>query len=105
MVQSAKPNSSGPLTAFTVEFFGMPPEVTELPKIELRLAEGAGMIDLLRALRQAIPTFVGQVLKEDEEALTGHYAFNINGDFHFADSEVRLQEGDRIVLLLLATGG
>jgi molybdopterin converting factor small subunit len=89
----------------TVEMFGLSPQITDINKVELELKEGAGLKDLVAALRRKIPALEGSVIKPGEDRLTDWYVFSINGQFQDSDSEIRLRSGDRITLLLLATGG
>ncbi len=88
-----------------VGMFGLSDEVTELREVEVELKDGASLGDVIAALRREIPALEGEVIRAGEERLMGHYAFNINGRFYLDDSELQLQDGDRVALLLLATGG
>ncbi len=88
-----------------VQLFGLPPEITELQKVEVRLKDGANLGDVITALRREIPALEGRVIHAGENRLMEHYAFNINGRFYLNDKEVQLQDGDRVALLTLATGG
>ena len=88
-----------------VQLFGLPHEITELQKVEVGLEDGANLGDVIAALRREIPALEGRVIRAGENRLMEHYAFNINGRFYRNDEEVQLQDGDRIALLTLATGG
>ena len=88
-----------------VGMFGLSDEVTELREVEVELKDGASLGDVIAALRREIPALEGEVIRAGEERLTEHYAFNINGRFYSDDSELQLQDGDRVALLILATGG
>ncbi len=88
-----------------VQLFGLPREITELQKVEVRLKDGANLEDVIAALRREIPALEGRVIRAGENRLMEHCAFNINGRFYLNDKEVQLQDGDRIALLTLATGG
>ena len=88
-----------------VQLFGLPREVTELQKVEVGLKDGASLGDVIAALRSEIPALEGPVIHAGENRLTEYYAFNINGRFYPNDSEIQLQDSDRIALLTLATGG
>ncbi len=89
----------------SVQLFGLPPEVTELQKVEVGLKDGASLGDVIAALRREIPALEGPVIRTGENRLVEHCAFNINGRFYLNDEEIQLQESDLIVLLTLATGG
>ena len=96
---------SGTKINCTVEFFGMPPGTTDLPKVDIEVGDGAGIPELVATLRQAIPTLDGPVISAGEERLLESFAFNINGEFYFGDAEVHVRKDDRVVLILLAAGG
>ena len=88
-----------------VQLFGLPREVTELREVEIELTDGASLGDVIAALRREIPALEGRVIRAGENRLMEHCAFNINGRFYLNDKEVQLQDGDRVLLLTLATGG
>jgi len=88
-----------------VQLFGLPHEITELQEVEVELKDGASLGDVIAALRREIPALEGRVIRAGENRLMEHCAFNINGRFYLDDREVQLQNGDRILLLTLATGG
>ncbi len=88
-----------------VQLFGLPHEITELHEVEVGLKDGASLGDVIAALRREIPALEGRVIRAGENRLMEHCAFNINGRFYLDDREAHLQNGDRILLLTLATGG
>jgi len=88
-----------------VQLFGLPREVTELHELEVKLKDGANLGDIIAALRREIPALEGRVVHVGENRLMEHCAFNINGRFYLNDKDVQLQDGDRVSLLTLATGG
>jgi molybdopterin converting factor small subunit len=88
-----------------VEMFGLPDEITTRQKVEVKLKDGASPKDVIAALRREIPALDGSVIRCGEDQLIDHYGFYINGRFYTADEEVQLKDGDRIVLLALASGG
>ncbi len=88
-----------------VQLFGLPREITELQKVEVGLKDGANLGDVIAALRREIPALEGHVIRAGENRLTERCAFNINGRFYLDDKEIQLQDGDRVALLTLATGG
>jgi len=90
---------------YVVQMFGLPREVTELREVEVELKDGASLGDVVAALKREIPALEGHVICAGGDRLMEHYAFNINGRFYSEDGEVQIQDGDRILLLTLATGG
>jgi hypothetical protein len=89
----------------TVEMFGMPAGVSDVNRIEIELAEGSNLKDLVRSLRFRLPGLAGKVISEEEDKLLEHYSFIINGNYYLSDSGGQLCNGDRVVLVLLAMGG
>jgi hypothetical protein len=89
----------------TVQMFGLPQQVTSLPQVEVEIKEGASIPELVMALRNALPSLKGPVIAPGEARLNESYAFVVNGEFQSNDSEIRLHNGDRVVLILLAVGG
>ena len=88
-----------------VQLFGLPHEITELREVEVELKDGANLRDIIAALRREIPALEGHAIHAGENRLMEHCAFNINGRFYLDDREFQLQDGDRVSLLTLATGG
>ena len=90
---------------YAVEMFGLSPDITELREVEIELNDAPRLADIVAALKQKVPTLEGTVTRPGEDRLTDRYVFNINGRFYFDGREPQLKEGDRIVLLTLATVG
>ncbi len=88
-----------------MQMFGLPREATELREVEVELKDGASLGDVVAALRHEIPALEGHVIRAGENRLMEHCAFNINGRFYLDDRDIQLRDGDRILLLTLATGG
>jgi molybdopterin converting factor small subunit len=79
--------------------------ITDKREVEVELKDEASLTDLIVALRREIPKLVGPVILVEEDKLTDHYAFNINGRFYIDDKEIRIHSGDKVGLLALAAGG
>ncbi len=89
-----------------VEIYGVPHQIAAPRRVTLALGEGARLRDVIAALRQEIPGLTGPVLRPDADSLTERYTFNVNGSFYDKDGGgLPVQEGDRISLLSIATGG
>ena len=95
------------MSRYTIELFGLPAKPTDLDlrKVEVELNNGASLRDVVAALRRKMPALEGSVFVAGEDRLREFYAFNVNGNFHDDDSDIRLKDSDHIILLLLATGG
>ena len=103
MNPTGKADTSHP-TKFTVEMFGLSP-FTEDNSVEVEMREGASVAELVAALRKKMPAFRGRVIMADQDRLVENYGFYVNGEFVSDEGTVVLKQGDRIVLILLATGG
>lgn len=85
--------------------YGLPHEITPLREVELDLNEGAGMAEVVAALKEKIPSLEGMVIRPGENRLAEEYKFNINGRFYFDGMDFQLHPEDRIALLVPSTGG
>jgi len=85
--------------------YGLPREITELREVEVELAVGAGMAEVVAALREKIPALEGPVIRPGQDRLMEQYKFNINGRFYFDGMDFELGKEDRIALLVPMTGG
>jgi molybdopterin converting factor small subunit len=85
--------------------YGLSRKITELREVEVELRDGAGMADVIAALREKVPSLEGPVFRSGEDRLEEQYKFNINGQFYYAGMDFKLHEGDRIALLVPMTGG
>ncbi len=88
-----------------IELFGLPEDITSLPKIEISLPDAAGLEDVISALRLKVPVLEGPVICIGADRLLDNFGFYINGHYYAGDEEVHVKNGDRVVLLALATGG
>jgi hypothetical protein len=88
----------------TIEMFGLSP-FAETNAVDIDLQDNAGIEQLIEALGKAMPSFRGRVIQEERNSLVENYGLYINGQFISDDQDVRIKPGDRIVLILLATGG
>ena len=88
-----------------IQMFGLPRDITDLMEVEVELEEGAGMAEVIAAMKEKIPTLEGPVIRDGENRLEDLYKFNINGRFYFDGMDFELHENDRIALLVPATGG
>ncbi len=93
------------MAKYVVEMFGLPYEISGIRRVEFELEDGAGLSDIIGALKREIPELEGEVITPGYDLLTEGFTFNINGRFYSNDGDLKLHEGDRIVLLTLATIG
>jgi molybdopterin converting factor small subunit len=88
-----------------IPMYGLPREITELREAEVELNEGAGMAEVIAALKEKVPALEGPVIRKGENRLAEQYKFNLNGRFYFDGQDFKLHKGDRIALLVPMTGG
>lgn len=87
----------------TVEMFGLSP-YTEANSANVDVENGATIGHLLEQLARKVPQLKGRVIQPDNR-LVENYGLYINGEFVTDNAAVRIKQGDRVVLILLATGG
>jgi molybdopterin converting factor small subunit len=93
------------MNKWVIPMYGLPREITEKREVEVELSDGAGMTEVVTALREKVPRLEGHAIVPGEDRLVDEYKFNINGTFYFAGMDFKLKKGDRIALLVPMTGG
>jgi molybdopterin converting factor small subunit len=93
------------MSKWNIPMYGIPREITEKREVEVELDEGAGMAEVVAALRRMVPALEGRAIVRGQNRLADEYKFNINGTFYFAGQDFQLKKGDRIALLVPMTGG
>jgi molybdopterin converting factor small subunit len=93
------------MSKWVIPMYGLPREITEKREVEVELKDGAGMAEVVAALRKKVPALEGRAIVPGEDRLAEGYKFNINGSFYFAGTDFKLKKGDRIALLVPMTGG
>ena len=88
-----------------IPFYGLPREVTTVRQVEVELNDGAGMGEVITAIKEKVPSLDGHVFRAGENRLAEQFKFNINGQFYFEGMDFELHPGDRIALLVPMTGG
>ena len=90
-----------------IEFTGISRMLTEKMEYQLSLAEGAGIMDVVRAIGRKFPLLVGEVIEKDGETLIPTNLFSVNGKQILNEKQLHYQpkDGDRLILLSLLAGG
>ena len=88
-----------------IYIYGLPREIADVREVQVELNEGAGMSEVVGALREKVPALEGPVIRTGENRLRQLYKFNINGTFYYDGQDFKLQPEDRIALLMPVTGG
>ncbi len=89
----------------SVHMYGLPHEITEVREVLIEVNEGAGLGEVVAAMKEKVPSLEGPVIRKGENRLVEEYKFNLNGHFYFDGMDFQLKPGDRIALLTPATGG
>jgi hypothetical protein len=88
-----------------VEMYGIPQNIARQYKTAVDLEDGATLKDVVLALKRRIPALDGPVICQGQDQLTESYSFIVNGQSQPGESNIRIKPDDRVVLVLLATGG
>jgi len=73
----------------------------------LDLQKGADIGDVVNALGKAFPQLLGEIIEKDGKSLIPTNIFSVNGEkiIHESDLQYQPDEGDRLILLSLLSGG
>ena len=88
-----------------VYIYGLPREIADVREVPVELSDGAGMSEVIAALKEKVPALDGTVFQAGQNRLREFYKFNINGTFYYAGQDFKLQKEDRIALLMPIQGG
>jgi hypothetical protein len=88
-----------------IEMYGIPQNITRQYKMAVDLQDEASLKDVVLALKRQIPALEGPVICPGQDRLNEEYTFIVNGQSQPGESNIRIQRNDRIVLVLMATGG
>ena len=73
----------------------------------LDLQKGANVGDVISALGKAYPQLLGEIIEKDGKSLIPTNIFSVDGQkiIHESDLQFQPDEGDRLILLSLLSGG
>jgi len=73
----------------------------------LDLQKGANIGDVVNALGKTCPQLLGEIIEKDGKSLIPTNIFSVNGEkiIHESDLQYQPDEGDRLILLSLLSGG
>ncbi len=89
----------------TIPMYGLAQEITTVREVKVKFRDGAGIAEVIAAMREKLPSLEGPVFRTGQDRLEENYKFNINGRFYFDGTDFELHPGDRIALLVPVTGG
>jgi molybdopterin converting factor small subunit len=88
-----------------VHLYGLDHKLTTARDVDIELEDGASIAQVIAGIKKKIPQLDGPVFIQGEDRLGEGYKFNVNGHFYFDGMDFQLHPGDRIALLLPASGG
>ena len=90
---------------FTVEFFGLPRRLSGVKETTVQVKENATLRDVVKALAESFPAFLGSLIDPQTYDLEIPYFFNIDARFVPRNLEHHPRAGERLLLLFLEAGG
>ncbi len=90
-----------------VEFIGVSRILTKSPQVELEIPEKTTYNQIVKMIAEKQPTLLGQLIDPDTYHFYGSNMFHLNGERMIPTNEMDqpAQNGDRLVLLSIFTGG
>jgi molybdopterin converting factor small subunit len=93
------------MTRLVVEFFGPAREIAGAPEVELDLAAGATLRDVLRTLADTYPKFRETIVDPADWTLRPYFLVNLDGRETIKDPDAAPPSGSRLILMSSVTGG
>jgi molybdopterin converting factor small subunit len=90
---------------FTVEFFGLPRRLSGVKETTVEVNEGATLRDVVKALSEMFPAFLGDLVDPLTYDLEEPYFFNIDARHVPRSLEHVPKVGERLLLLFVEAGG
>ena len=103
-IASAAPVATSVLSC-TVELFGTAQLLAKAKAVSLALPSEPTLARVLSVLAEKLPILVGRVITPEKNRLASGFACNINGLAFVRDPAVRINMGDRILILSADAGG
>jgi len=90
-----------------VEFSSISRVLTGRKELTLDLQKGANVGDVVSALGKVCPQLLGEIISKDGKSMIPTNIFSVNGQKIIHESDVQYQpdDGDRLILLSLLSGG
>jgi hypothetical protein len=93
------------VTEYIVEFFGLPRRLSGVKEATVQVTEGATLRDVVVALSQRFPAFLGELVDPQTYDLEEPYFFNIDARYVPPSLDFQPKQGQRLLLLFLEAGG
>jgi molybdopterin converting factor small subunit len=90
-----------------VEFSAISRVLTGKSEFSLTLKKGASISDVVSKIGTKFPVLLGQIIEKDGKALIPTNVFSVNGQkiIHETDTAYQPDNGDKLILLSLLSGG
>ena len=88
----------------TIRLFGTARQAAGMTAIVINVPSNSSEHQLARLVQQSVPSLVGPVIDQETRWLKPSHTFNLNG-VSFIEGNVRLREGDEILLFSSQAGG
>jgi molybdopterin converting factor small subunit len=90
-----------------VEFSAISRVLTGKSEFSLTLKKGASISDVVSEIGKKFPPLLGQIIEKDGKALIPTNVFSVNGQkiIHETDTDYQPNNGDKLILLSLLSGG
>ncbi|HUV14973.1 MAG TPA: MoaD/ThiS family protein [Pelolinea sp.] len=94
-------------TQVKIEFSSISRVLTGQTELTLDLKAGASIQDVIQTLGVKFPQLLGQIIEKDGKTLIPTNIFSVNGEKIIHESNLKYQpdDGDRLILLSLLSGG
>jgi molybdopterin converting factor small subunit len=89
----------------TVELFGSSRLLAGRREAVIVVPDRCSIREFVSALATAVPSLVGDVVREDGTGLEGSYVLNLNGARFLEESAFELKHGDSVLLFSSQAGG
>jgi len=94
-----------PVNEYIVEFFGLPRRLSGVREATVEVREGATLRDVVVALSERFPAFLGELVHPQTYDLHEPYFFNIDARYVPPSLDFKPKQGQRLLLLFLEAGG
>ena len=90
-----------------VEFSAISRVLTGQSEFSLNLKKGASIADVVSVIGKKFPQLLGQIIEKEGHALIPTNVFSVNGQkiIHESDTAFQPNDGDKLILLSLLSGG
>lgn len=93
------------MSKITVEFLGPVRLATNQEEVEVHLTDKADLQDVVRFLCERFPKLLGRIFNPKTLQLKEPYVFSVNGRHIAKDIQLNINDGDKIMLVSIDSGG